>query len=84
MASIITTISLSTDDKSFLDENNLSPTSLIKGKINEIREFRAKPLLDRIERLLSSLEQYRNFLIHKGLVEEFSKGVWKVKDGTFL
>lgn len=73
MASTITTISLSPDDKSFLEENNLSPTALIKGKINEIREFRAKPLLDRIERLLAYMEKYRLFLEKKGLMDEFLK-----------
>ncbi len=73
MGSIITTISLTTDEKNFLDENNLSPTSLIKGKINEIREFRAKPLLDRIERLLTQMSRYTEFLDKKGLLDEFMK-----------
>lgn len=71
MGSTITTISLTTEEKNFLDENNLSPTALIKGKIAEIKEFRAKPLLDRIERLLTQMSKYSEFLDKKGLLDEF-------------
>ena len=73
MASTITTISLTTDEKEFLETNNLSPTALIKGKIAEIQEFRAKPLLDRIERLLAQMEKYRVYLEEKGLIDDFLK-----------
>jgi hypothetical protein len=70
---MITTISLTDSEKEFIDQNNLSPTLLIKTKLAEIQEFRAKPLLDRIERLLAQLEKYSTFLDKKGLLEEFCK-----------
>lgn len=73
MASTITTISLTQEEKEFLDTNNLSPTALIKGKLAEIREFRAQPLLDRIERLLNHMERYRVYLEKKGLLDDFLK-----------
>lgn len=73
MASIISTISLTPEEKEFLDTNNLSATALIKGKLAEIQEFRAKPLLDRIERLLTQMDKYRVYLEKKGLIDDFLK-----------
>lgn len=71
MTSTITTISLTSEEKMFLEENNLSPTALIKGKIADIKEFRAKPLLDKIERFANMCDRYREFIEKKGLLEEF-------------
>lgn len=73
MTSIIKTVSLTPEEVDFLEINNISPTALLKSKIDEIKTFRAKPLLDKIDRLLEQMHKYTEFLEKKGLIDEFLK-----------
>lgn len=71
MVSIIKTVSLTSDEAEFLELNNLSPTALLKAKIDEIKTFRAKPLLDKIERLSENLQKAINFIQEKELIDDY-------------
>jgi hypothetical protein len=77
MATKIRSISLSEEDDKFVSELNLSPTALIKSKIDEIRETSkiSLELLKEMERQRDTwhknFEKAVEFLKNKELYNEF-------------
>lgn len=72
-------LTITTEEKAFLDKKNFSPTQLLKEKIHEIQDLTAptQHLFDemqrRIRRLADTVDKQRVFIERKGLIDEFLK-----------
>jgi len=76
MGQIIKTISVSKAEDEFLINNNISPTRLIRNKVQEMMEFKGssaevKDLQNRIQRIMQNLQKHADFIAKKGLTDEF-------------
>lgn len=77
MGQIIKTISVSKEEDDFISDNNISPTRLLRNKVQEMIEFSQrggnynKQLEQKISRLQEIIKGYSNFLENKGLIDEF-------------
>lgn len=76
MGQIIKTISVSKEEDQFLIDNNISPTRLIRNKIQEMMKFQYenkdnKPLYEKIDRMRKMIDSYAKFLENRGLSDEF-------------
>lgn len=71
MSSIIKTVSLTPEENKFLEVNNLSPTKLLKFKIDEIRHNTRILESDKITRLTNLITKYSEFINKLGLSEQF-------------
>lgn len=76
--SIITTISLKEEDKAILEEYNLSPSDLIREKVQDIRLMAKKLLLDNLTQAREALakalkreQQLREFIEAENLMDKF-------------
>lgn len=73
----IISISLTGQEKEWLDDMELSPTALMKQKISEmmtsslVQRKRVKELEDTIERLTKRIESLSNYINKKGLYDEY-------------
>lgn len=77
MATLITSISLTAEEKAFLELYNLSASALIKEKIHELQGFLKTSSEEKIEKLAKTLamkcEQYevlRAAAIDNGIIQE--------------
>lgn len=81
MAQIIKTVSVSKEEDDFLVANNISPTRLLRNKVQEMIEFqKGQGSLDelhllkaKIPQLVETITRYAQFLDKKGILEEFSQ-----------
>lgn len=76
MTQIIKTISLSKEEDNFLTDFKISPTRLIRNKLQEMMDFEKngaqnKELLAKIGRMRDTIQGYADFLNKKGLIDEF-------------
>lgn len=76
MAQIIKTISVSKEEDVFMTENKVSPTRIIRNKLQEMMEFAKNgeqnaELLRKLNNWKETTEKYRDFLEKKGLIDEF-------------
>lgn len=79
MAQKIISVSISKLEDEFMAENNISPTRLIRNKVQEMIEFQRnrgspdliKELNNKIENWKEIAEKQRDFITEKGLIDEF-------------
>lgn len=76
MAQKIKTVSVSKEEEEFLDQNNISPTRLLRNKIQEMMDFqnnsaRERELLTKINNLVKSIQKHVAFLDSRGILDEF-------------
>ena len=71
-------VSVDENEKVFLDQYNLSPSALLKSKIQELKcnfdQFAAKELKkanNKLQNFAAQYEKLREFVEEKGLINEF-------------
>lgn len=81
MAQIIKTVSVSKQEDEFMIANNISPTRLLRNKVQEMITFSqtdSKVIFElekKIKNLVEMCEDYRRFINRKKLTEEYLKEV---------
>jgi len=76
MSQVIKTISLSPAEDKFITDNKISPTRLIRNKLQEMIEFERngaqnKELIAKVGRMKDTIQAYADFLNKKELIDEF-------------
>lgn len=75
----IRSITLSDAENAFVDENKISPTAVIRTKVQELMEFRnIKPeyvqeLQKKLDNWVKLANEQRDWIEKKGLLDEFLK-----------
>lgn len=76
---IIKSFSLSDEENAFVEENKLSPTAIIRTKVQELMEFRrvSPEYVQELQRKLNNWikigNDQREFIERKGILDEFLK-----------
>jgi len=76
MAQKIISVSVSKEEEQFIFDNNISPTRLLRNRIQEMMEFQKNGLNNKeayakIERMQEIITGYTSFLEKRGLIDEF-------------